>query len=327
MIDGSGDWNYEEDVVEDVRDLVASVVQQAIKSATVPMDIPNTLKHNEQDVRDVISFILNDIDAKESEAEITDRAITVSAVAASCLRHTAAMELNAIDTPFERNCKNSVDGAKMFISNLASDKNISTTSSLQPDSMDSLDVGKQEVQCDDNAVEKLEQPQKAEVTKEEDNVKQDEKTEAEDKDSGVASESAPPSDGGSEGICPESEDSSSSLICPHPTDNVAGKSQRELFWRFSTKTQMLFVAESKSPRKSVHFDDVTVYYFPRKQGFICVPSQGGSTLGGSSTVNYCDILPLCHCFVSPLCHFKALVTCWDTFPAWASVLPEQLILS
>ena len=34
-------------------------------------------------------------------------------------------------------------------------------------------------------------------------------------------------------------------------------------------------------KKSVSFDDVTVYYFPRVQGFTCVPSQGGSTLGNS----------------------------------------------
>ena len=32
-------------------------------------------------------------------------------------------------------------------------------------------------------------------------------------------------------------------------------------------------------KKSVIFDGVTVYYFPRSQGFTCVPSQGGSTLG------------------------------------------------
>lgn len=34
-----------------------------------------------------------------------------------------------------------------------------------------------------------------------------------------------------------------------------------------------------SAKKSVSFDGVTVYYFPRVQGFTCVPSQGGSTLG------------------------------------------------
>lgn len=35
----------------------------------------------------------------------------------------------------------------------------------------------------------------------------------------------------------------------------------------------------KCKRKSVGFNDVTVYYFQRMQGFTCVPSQGGSTLG------------------------------------------------
>ncbi|XP_071441939.1 cysteine/serine-rich nuclear protein 3 isoform X2 [Hetaerina americana] len=32
-------------------------------------------------------------------------------------------------------------------------------------------------------------------------------------------------------------------------------------------------------KKTLTFDGVTVYYFPRVQGFTCVPSQGGSTLG------------------------------------------------
>ncbi|XP_041374414.1 cysteine/serine-rich nuclear protein 3-like [Gigantopelta aegis] len=36
--------------------------------------------------------------------------------------------------------------------------------------------------------------------------------------------------------------------------------------------------KSKS-KKSVKFAGVNVYYFPRTQGFICVPSEGGSTLG------------------------------------------------
>jgi len=37
--------------------------------------------------------------------------------------------------------------------------------------------------------------------------------------------------------------------------------------------------KKKKVKKSVNFDGVTVYYFQRKQGFTCVPSQGGSTLG------------------------------------------------
>lgn len=35
-------------------------------------------------------------------------------------------------------------------------------------------------------------------------------------------------------------------------------------------------------KKAISFDKVTVYYFPRAQGFTCVPSQGGSTLGMAS---------------------------------------------
>ncbi|XP_013201220.2 uncharacterized protein LOC106143636 [Amyelois transitella] len=35
----------------------------------------------------------------------------------------------------------------------------------------------------------------------------------------------------------------------------------------------------KRKKGSIKFDNVTVYYFPRAQGFSCVPSQGGSTLG------------------------------------------------
>lgn len=37
--------------------------------------------------------------------------------------------------------------------------------------------------------------------------------------------------------------------------------------------------EIKKRKKGIKFDNVTVYYFPRAQGFSCVPSQGGSTLG------------------------------------------------
>lgn len=39
------------------------------------------------------------------------------------------------------------------------------------------------------------------------------------------------------------------------------------------------IGKPKKAKKSVQFDDVKVYYFPRSQGFICVPSEGGSTLG------------------------------------------------
>lgn len=37
--------------------------------------------------------------------------------------------------------------------------------------------------------------------------------------------------------------------------------------------------EAKKPKRGINFGDVTVFYFPRCQGFGCVPTQGGSTLG------------------------------------------------
>ncbi|KFM75108.1 Cysteine/serine-rich nuclear protein 3, partial [Stegodyphus mimosarum] len=37
--------------------------------------------------------------------------------------------------------------------------------------------------------------------------------------------------------------------------------------------------KKRTKKKNVCFTNVTVYYFPRTQGFTCVPSQGGSTLG------------------------------------------------
>ncbi|XP_067139128.1 cysteine/serine-rich nuclear protein 3 isoform X2 [Centruroides vittatus] len=43
----------------------------------------------------------------------------------------------------------------------------------------------------------------------------------------------------------------------------------------------------KKRKKNVCFNGVTVYYFPRTQGFTCVPSQGGSTLG--MDLKHCQI--------------------------------------
>ncbi|XP_036830251.1 cysteine/serine-rich nuclear protein 3 isoform X1 [Oncorhynchus mykiss] len=40
--------------------------------------------------------------------------------------------------------------------------------------------------------------------------------------------------------------------------------------------------EKRVRTRRVHFDNVTVYYFSRRQGFTSVPSQGGSTLGMSN---------------------------------------------
>lgn len=45
-------------------------------------------------------------------------------------------------------------------------------------------------------------------------------------------------------------------------------------------------------KKAVIFDNVTVYYFPRAQGFISVPSHGGSTLGMSPQHAYAQHLSI-----------------------------------
>lgn len=44
--------------------------------------------------------------------------------------------------------------------------------------------------------------------------------------------------------------------------------------------------EAKKPRHSINFSDITVFYFPRCQGFGCVPTQGGSSLGMTSKHAY-----------------------------------------
>ncbi|CAM9937334.1 unnamed protein product [Bubo scandiacus] len=46
-------------------------------------------------------------------------------------------------------------------------------------------------------------------------------------------------------------------------------------------------------RKSVRFDQVTVYYFARRQGFTSVPSQGGSSLGMAQRHNSVRRYTLC----------------------------------
>ncbi|CAL7935745.1 unnamed protein product [Xylocopa violacea] len=46
--------------------------------------------------------------------------------------------------------------------------------------------------------------------------------------------------------------------------------------------------EIMKKKRNIHFDAVTVYYFPRAQGFTCVPSQGGSTLGMSATHTHAE---------------------------------------
>ncbi|CAF3640991.1 unnamed protein product [Adineta steineri] len=46
-----------------------------------------------------------------------------------------------------------------------------------------------------------------------------------------------------------------------------------------TKNEQTSIKKQRKQKKNVRFDDVTVYYFARSQGFVSVPSQGTITLG------------------------------------------------
>lgn len=56
--------------------------------------------------------------------------------------------------------------------------------------------------------------------------------------------------------------------------------------RRSDPSDMADAVDSKKPKRNIQFSGVTVFYFPRIQGFTCVPSQGGCTLGMAPA--HCD---------------------------------------
>lgn len=49
---------------------------------------------------------------------------------------------------------------------------------------------------------------------------------------------------------------------------------------------------TKKSKKRISFSAVTAYYFPRAQGFTCIPSQGGSTLGMALKHSHVESLSL-----------------------------------
>ncbi|XP_059811834.1 cysteine/serine-rich nuclear protein 2-like isoform X3 [Hypanus sabinus] len=71
----------------------------------------------------------------------------------------------------------------------------------------------------------------------------------------------------------ESDDDISNSDSADSCDSLNSPSSREMCPPSILKKQKLMRA------KSVRFDQVTVYYFTRRQGFTSVPSQGGSSLG------------------------------------------------
>ncbi|XP_054652102.1 cysteine/serine-rich nuclear protein 2 [Dunckerocampus dactyliophorus] len=72
----------------------------------------------------------------------------------------------------------------------------------------------------------------------------------------------------------DSDDDISSSDSADSCDSLNPPSRSEL-----TPTSILRRHKPSPGGKRVRFDAVTVYYFPRRQGFTSVPSQGGSSLG------------------------------------------------
>jgi hypothetical protein len=82
-------------------------------------------------------------------------------------------------------------------------------------------------------------------------------------------------DSGSSGLQSDDADSLSSGASDAPTASSSSSSSMSV----TTKSLLMRDPGLRRGKKSVNFTGVTVYYFPRSQGFTCVPSQGGSTLG------------------------------------------------
>ncbi|XP_061820809.2 cysteine/serine-rich nuclear protein 2 [Nerophis lumbriciformis] len=72
----------------------------------------------------------------------------------------------------------------------------------------------------------------------------------------------------------DSDDDISSSDSADSCDSLNASSRTEF-----TPTSILRRHKPSPGGKRVRFDAVTVYYFPRRQGFTSVPSQGGSSLG------------------------------------------------
>lgn len=93
------------------------------------------------------------------------------------------------------------------------------------------------------------------------------------------------SDGSDSGLGSEN----STPSAPNATTIIA-KPQRSNLKRRAEDVD--FVQKEKKPKRSINFDVVQVYYFPRRQGFNCVPSQGGCTLGMDKIHSSFKVFPL-----------------------------------
>ncbi|KAK4879808.1 hypothetical protein RN001_007954 [Aquatica leii] len=84
--------------------------------------------------------------------------------------------------------------------------------------------------------------------------------------------------------------STSFIVTVDETPKVTIEPPKVLVPRRSTLKRKLQNENECQPKckkkRGITFDNVTVFYFPRAQGFTCVPSQGGSTLGMGAKHSY-----------------------------------------
>ncbi|XP_055520352.1 cysteine/serine-rich nuclear protein 2-like isoform X2 [Leucoraja erinacea] len=85
----------------------------------------------------------------------------------------------------------------------------------------------------------------------------------------------------------ESDDDVSSSDSADSCDSLNSPSSREL------RPTSILKKHKRLRAKNVRFDQVTVYYFTRRQGFTSVPSQGGSSLGMARRHNCIRRYTLC----------------------------------
>lgn len=76
-------------------------------------------------------------------------------------------------------------------------------------------------------------------------------------------------------------------------DLVSGDQPRcSLLKRSNSVLSIVDHGHPKKLKRKISFSAVTAYYFPRAQGFTCVPSQGGSTLGMALRHSHEEILTI-----------------------------------
>lgn len=73
---------------------------------------------------------------------------------------------------------------------------------------------------------------------------------------------------------------------PVPIMPIKSSLKRKLHVDVDQPTDAVDGAPKCKKKRGITFDSVTVFYFPRAQGFTCVPSQGGSTLGMGAQHSY-----------------------------------------